>query len=58
VNIFAGNGPVANDGTATAVLLGARNSLAFNVYYSKGHAISGTGAALPPQLQFGQDNTQ
>ena len=45
-------------GTASAVLIGVRNSLAFNVFYTKSDAISGTGSALPPALQFGQNNTQ
>jgi uncharacterized protein (PEP-CTERM system associated) len=45
--------------SATFTLLGVRNSTAFTVYNRKQEAISGgTGAALPPQLAFGQNNTQ
>jgi uncharacterized protein (PEP-CTERM system associated) len=45
--------------SATFTLLGVRNSTAFTVYNRKQEAISGgTGAALPPQLSFGQNNTQ
>lgn len=45
--------------SATFTLLGVRNSTAFTLYNRKQEAISGgTGAALPPQLSFGQNNTQ
>lgn len=45
--------------SATFTLVGVRNSTAFTVYNRKQEAISGgTGAALPPQLSFGQNNTQ
>ena len=40
------------------VLSGVRNSLAFNLFYLKSQGISGTGAVLPPALQFSQNNTQ
>ena len=58
VNVFAASVLLQTSATATAVLIGLRNSLAFSVYYLKSSAISGTGASLPPALQFGQDNTQ
>ena len=58
VNVFAASIQLQTTAQASAVLLGARNSLAFNVYYTKSAAIAGTGAVLPPALQFGQDNTQ
>jgi len=58
VNIFAANVLLQTTATATAVLIGIRNSLAFSLYYVKSEAISGTGAALPPVLQFSQNNTQ
>lgn len=45
--------------SATFTLVGVRNSTAFTVYNRQQEAISGgTGAALPPQLSFGQNNTQ
>jgi uncharacterized protein (PEP-CTERM system associated) len=45
--------------SATFTLLGVRNSTAFTLYNRKQEAISGgTGFALPPQLSFGQNNTQ
>jgi uncharacterized protein (PEP-CTERM system associated) len=40
------------------VLIGVRNSVAFNVYYLKSESISGTGSVLPPAFQFGNNNTQ
>ena len=58
VNIFSGNVLLQTTLTAGAVLLGQRNSLAFNVYYTKSNAIAGTGSVLPPILQFSQNNTQ
>ena len=48
VNIFAANVLLQTTGTASAVLIGVRNSLAFSVYYTKSDAISGTGSVLPP----------
>jgi uncharacterized protein (PEP-CTERM system associated) len=44
--------------SVSLVMLGARNALGFSVFYSKGEQISGTGAVLPPALQFGNNNTQ
>jgi uncharacterized protein (PEP-CTERM system associated) len=32
--------------------------VAFSVYYLKSESISGSGAVLPPALQFGNNNTQ
>jgi len=58
VNIFAANIQLQDSASASLVLIGVRNSLAFNVYYLKSQAISGTGSVLPPVLQFGQNNTQ
>ena len=58
VNIFAANVLLQTTGTASAVLIGVRNSLAFSLYYLKSSAISGTGQDLPDALQFGQNNTQ
>lgn len=58
VNVFAASVQLQTTGNVSAVVLGVRNSLAFNAYYTKSTAISGTGSALPPAFQFGQDNTQ
>ncbi|MEO8304494.1 MAG: TIGR03016 family PEP-CTERM system-associated outer membrane protein [Betaproteobacteria bacterium] len=58
VNFFAANILLQNSASATVVLLGVRNSLAFNAFYLKSEAIAGTGSALPPALQFGENNTQ
>ena len=58
VNVFAANVQLQTTGSASAVWIGVRNSLAFSVYYTKSEAISGTGQVLPPALQFGQNNTQ
>jgi uncharacterized protein (PEP-CTERM system associated) len=58
VNIFSASILLQTTGTASVVLIGLRNSVAFSVYYTKSSAISGTGSVLPPILQFGQDNTQ
>ena len=58
VNIFATTVQLQTGGSASAVLIGVRNSLAFNVFYTKTEAISGKGTVLPPALQFGQDTTQ
>ncbi len=45
--------------SATFTWLGVRNSTAFTLYNRKQEVISGgTGAVLPPQLGFGQNNTQ
>ena len=44
--------------TASVALIGVRNTITFSVFYLKSDAISGTGAVLPPALQFGQNNTQ
>jgi uncharacterized protein (PEP-CTERM system associated) len=58
VNFFAGNPLLQTGGNAAVVLLGERNSLAFNVFYLKSEAISAKGSVLPPVLQFGENNTQ
>lgn len=58
VNIFSVGVLLQDTASASFVLLGVRNSLAFNVFYTKSNAISGTGSVLPPALQAGQDNTQ
>jgi uncharacterized protein (PEP-CTERM system associated) len=58
VNIFSAAILLQTSISASAVLIGLRNSLAFNVFYLKSDAISGTGSVLPPALQFGQNNTQ
>jgi uncharacterized protein (PEP-CTERM system associated) len=58
VNVFSGNVLLQTTATASAVLIGVRNSLAFTLFYTKSQAISGTGATLPDILQFAQNNTQ
>lgn len=58
VNIFSVGVLLQDTASASLVLIGVRNSLAFNVFYTKSNAISGTGSVLPPALQFGQNNTQ
>jgi uncharacterized protein (PEP-CTERM system associated) len=58
VNIFAANVLLQTSANASAVLIGLRNSLAFNVFYLKSASISGTGQTLPDALQGTQNNTQ
>lgn len=58
VNVFSASVQLQDSASASLVLIGVRNSLAFNAFYSKTNAISGTGSVLPPALQFGQNNTQ
>jgi uncharacterized protein (PEP-CTERM system associated) len=58
VNIFAGNVLLQDSATASMVLIGVRNSVAFSLYYLRSESISGTGSTLPPALQFGNNNTQ
>ena len=58
VNIFSASVQLQETATAGLVLIGVRNSVAFNLYYTKSNAISATGSVLPPILQFGQNNTQ
>ena len=59
VNIFARERSCCRQSaTVSLVLIGVRNSLGFTLFYLKSEAISGTGAVLPPALQFGQNNTQ
>lgn len=58
VNIFAANVLLQTSATASAVLVGLRNSLAFSLYYLKSTQITGTGAALPDFLQGAENNTQ
>ncbi len=58
VNIFSASVLLQTTATASAVLIGLRNSLAFSLYYTKSDAITGAGSLLPPALQFGQNNTQ
>jgi uncharacterized protein (PEP-CTERM system associated) len=58
VNVFSAQVQLQTTGNVTAVLLGARHSIALNAFYLKSVAISGEGSPLPPALQFGQDSTQ
>ena len=44
--------------TATAGLIGARNSVVFTVFYVRSEPIAGSGNPLPPQYAAGNDNTQ
>jgi len=58
VSFYAPNTTLQQSATVSLVLIGVRNSLSFSIFNSKSEAISGTGAVLPPALQFGQNNTQ
>jgi uncharacterized protein (PEP-CTERM system associated) len=58
VNFFAANPLLQTAGNAAVVLAGARNSMAFNLFYLESEEISGTGSPLPPALQSGNNNTQ
>ena len=58
VNILSPSVLLQDSGTVGIVLIGARNSLAFNVFYLKSNAISGTGSVLPDAFQFGQNTVQ
>lgn len=44
--------------TASAGLIGARNSVVFTVFYLRSEPIAGSGNPLPPQFAAGNDNTQ
>jgi len=58
VDFYAPSITLQESATVSAVLIGVRNSLTFSVFYLKSNLITGTGAELPPALQFGQNNTQ
>jgi uncharacterized protein (PEP-CTERM system associated) len=58
VSFYAPNITVQQSATVSLVLIGALNALTFNFFNVIGEAISGSGAVLPPALQFGQNNTQ
>lgn len=44
--------------SATAGLIGVRNTILFSIFNIKSEPIAASGAALPPILAFGNDNTQ
>lgn len=58
ISFYSPNNTVQQTATISLVLIGALNSLTFSIFNSTSEAISGTGAVLPPALQFGQNNTQ
>ena len=49
---------LAQSASASATLIGARNTVFTTVYYVKSQPISASGVALPPLLSTGNDNTQ
>ena len=58
VNFYAQSVTVQQSGTLSAVFAGTRKAVTLTIFDVKSTAVSGTGAALPPALQSGQDNTQ
>ena len=58
LNVYAQSLTLQNTANASAVWIGARNSLGFTVFRVESEAISGQGSALPPAFQFGQNYTE
>ncbi len=58
VNFYGASITLQNVRHVSLVLIGVRNSITFTVFNVVSDAILGTGGALPPALQFGQNNTQ
>ncbi len=58
VNFYAASITLQETQSVSLVLIGIRNAVTFTVFNTKSEAITGTGEVLPPQLQFGQNNTQ
>ena len=58
VSVYSPTITLQENATVSLVLIGTRNSMTFTIFHVKSEAISGTGSALPPALQFGQDYTQ
>jgi len=58
VNFYGATLSLQQSATVSLVLIGVRNSVTFGLFHVTSEAISGTGAVLPPALQFGQNNTQ
>jgi len=58
VNFYAATLTLQEIQSISFVLIGIRNAITFTVFNNKSESISGTGEVLPPQLQFGQNNTQ
>ena len=58
LSIYSPNVTLAENATVSMVMIGARNSLTFSLFYLKSQAISGAGTPLPPALQVGQAYTQ
>jgi uncharacterized protein (PEP-CTERM system associated) len=58
VDFYATSLTLQEAANLSLVLIGARNSLGFSIFYLKSEAVSGQGNVLPPALQFGQNNTQ
>ena len=58
VNFYSANATVQQSASVSLVLIGAHNSLSFSLFNVNSEAVSGTGAILPPTLQFAQNNTQ
>ncbi len=49
---------LAQSASASATLIGARNTVFTTIYYVKSQPISASGVVLPPLLSTGNDNTQ
>jgi uncharacterized protein (PEP-CTERM system associated) len=58
VNFYAANITLQDAQNISFVVIGARNAITFTVFNVKSEQITGTGEVLPPQFQFGQNNTQ
>ncbi|MEG1970323.1 MAG: TIGR03016 family PEP-CTERM system-associated outer membrane protein [Burkholderiaceae bacterium] len=58
VPIYSQNISLQTRYSGAVTLYGARNSLAFNVYYLRSEAVSGTGFNLPPALALFQNSVQ
>lgn len=57
-NFYATTFTVTQSAIVSLALIGAFNSITFSIFNTSSENVSGSGNVLPPQLQFGQDNTQ
>ncbi len=58
VNVYGTTISLQNTQSISLVLIGVRNSVTFTAFNVESSTIGGTGEALPPQFQIGQNNTQ
>lgn len=58
VSVYAQRLFLVDNASATAGLVGARNSVVATVYYLKQQPITGSGEVIPPQISGSDNNTQ